>query len=311
MLNNMSGKKNFLIEVCMVFGLLFFSLCTTVNSRGWAQDMPIPKADKNGDYIIRGYSYWQVVDEDPAGLNGRLSKDHPFLWYSPGCQYKKDKIYNWSVIRRFKKGTILPADLSPAGFCISMDDRGKPWVRVSIDTEPGGIICYVRANSKFIRPVKLPGASGRLTFDLVRLADNTVIMAKPFWKSKSLNYDLKESRRFILVSSNGGWSKILTDTGQFGYVQNNEVRVDKKIVLGAAKVLKNTQMRKYPINSYAVTGALTPGETVFLVSAMGKEVDFTGKYQEIDDTESWIRVLSKDGVYGFVNPENLEWIPLE
>ncbi len=310
MLKNIQVKNYILIKVYVVFTFLLFSLCMTVNCRVSAQDMPIPKADKNGDYFVRGYPYWQVVDEDSAGLNGRLSMDHPFQWYSPGCQYEKNKIYNWPVIRRFKKGTILPADLSPAGFCISMDDRRKPWVRVSIDTEPGGIICYIRANKNFVRPVKLPGTAARLTFKLVRLTDNTVIMSKPFWKSRVLQQDLKESQKYILVSSKDGWSKILTDTGQFGYVQNNEVRVDQKIVLGAAKVLKKAKMRKYPIDGHAVTGTLTPGETVFLVSAMGKEVNLSDKHIEIDDNESWIRILSNDGVYGFVNPENLEWIPL-
>lgn len=294
--------------------ILILSLFVLMIQQAAAQEMPVPGSDKNGDYNIRGYPYWQVVDEDPSGLNGRLSMDHPFQWFSPGCGYEDDKISQWPIIRRFKKGTILSADLSPAGFCMSMDDRGKPWIRVSIDTEPGGIICYVRANRKFVKPVKKPETLNRLTYNLAELLpgfNNVIVRKKPDERSVPIRYEVKKTHRFVVISSKGNWSGIFTNTGQYGYIQSNKIRVIKKTVLGAAKVVKKAEMRKYPISGHVVTGTLTPGKTVFLVSSMGGEVNFSGKYKEIDDTESWIRVLSSDGDYGFVNPESLEWIPLE
>ena len=298
---------------CILF-VLILSLLILISSQASAQEMALPKADKNGDYMIRGYPWWQVVDEDPAGLNGRLSMDHPFQWFSPGCGYENDKIYNWPVIRRFRKGTILPADLSPAGFCISMDDRGKPWVRVSIDTESGGIICYVRANKNFIRPVNRPKKLSRLTYKLAELLPGSgkdLIRVKPDSKSSPIRNEAEKADKFIVISSGDGWAKIFTMSGQYGYIQTNKIKVIKNIVMGAAKVVKKGKMRKYPIAGHVVTGTVIPGKTVFLVSAMAGEVNFMGKYKEIDDTESWIRVLSDDGAYGFVNPENLEWIPME
>ena len=55
-------------------------------------------------------------------------------------------------MRRFKQGTILTSNITPAGFAGIMDTRRKPWLKVSIGPEEQ--ICLVRANAQFIRPVR-------------------------------------------------------------------------------------------------------------------------------------------------------------
>ncbi|QEQ00557.1 hypothetical protein RHP47_03630 [Thermosynechococcus sp. QKsg1] len=56
----------------------------------------------------------------------------------------------WPVVRRFPTGTVLRANITPAGFATITDSRGLPWLKVSIGDEDR--ICLVRANRRFIRP---------------------------------------------------------------------------------------------------------------------------------------------------------------
>ncbi|MEQ8385737.1 MAG: hypothetical protein RH949_25605 [Coleofasciculus sp. A1-SPW-01] len=62
------------------------------------------------------------------------------------------------MVRRFPQQTVLIADNAVAGATIIRDERGLPWVKVIIDmpiaNNQMNDICFVRANSKYIRPVK-------------------------------------------------------------------------------------------------------------------------------------------------------------
>ena len=299
----------------LIVSLIIFTLLLLLStSSAYAQSMPFPKADKNGDFVIRGYPYWEVVDTDPAGLNGRLSMDHSYEWFSPGCEYRKRNIYEWPVVRRFKKGTLLLADLSPAGFCTSFDDRGKPWIRVSIDSEFGGIICYVRANEKYIKPVKKPAYTKKLTYKLATwktFSSGCKIFSKPDSWSAELQCKTAIDDTFIILSEKGDWFRIFTRGNKQGYVLKKNLDVEKDNILGAALTIKKTGLRKYPIGRYPVFKSVEPGKVVFLISAKKGEVDFSGLYNEIDDTAPWIRIMTDKYFYGFVDPGNLEWIPLD
>ncbi|MBD2546208.1 hypothetical protein [Planktothricoides raciborskii] len=108
-----------------------------------------PGVDENGDYYIiggEGGSYmpyvWEVVDPDPNGLNCRLMNRRQ----SNGTNGSGRDIYNFPVSHRFLAGEELPS----AG--INLDDRGLPWVWVG--TSATTSICFVRANTKFVRPVR-------------------------------------------------------------------------------------------------------------------------------------------------------------
>lgn len=112
-----------------------------------------PKPDKNGDYSGRtSHQNWLVVDPDPNGLNCRWHSAAPSDWYSPAAQLPKTPIASWRIVRRFKKNTSLTANLAPAGFATMMDNRQKPWLKVSIG--PNEQICLVRANAQYIRPIQ-------------------------------------------------------------------------------------------------------------------------------------------------------------
>lgn len=116
----------------------------------------LPTADSNGDYSGKtSHQKWIVVDPDPDGVNCRWSEAMPTAWYAPDAKLPSLNISQWSVVRRFTKNTpsqSLQANLTPAGFATLMDDSGKPWLKVNIDSNDQ--ICLVRANSKYIQPVK-------------------------------------------------------------------------------------------------------------------------------------------------------------
>lgn len=105
-----------------------------------------PQADENGDYyIVNGSdSYmpyeWEVVDTDPNGLNCRYANRRR----KNGTNGRD--IYNFPVGRTFLAGTRI------SSASINSDDRGLPWLWIgsSFTSE----ICYVRANSRFVRPIR-------------------------------------------------------------------------------------------------------------------------------------------------------------
>jgi hypothetical protein len=115
---------------------------------------PLPVADSNGNYRRSGHRTWRVVDADPNGLNCRWSRAMPTEWYSPAAQFPNQNFGQWSVVRRFPPGTILTANLSPAGFEVFYDVRQQPWLKVSIGENEQ--ICLVRANEIYIQPVAEP-----------------------------------------------------------------------------------------------------------------------------------------------------------
>lgn len=82
-------------------------------------------------------SLWRVVA--PSGLVGRRQPSSE----SP-------------VVARFAAGTVLQADVGRGGsdevWINARDSAGRPWMRVRT-REGRDLDCYVRANSRYIRPV--------------------------------------------------------------------------------------------------------------------------------------------------------------
>lgn len=112
----------------------------------------LPRPNSSGDYPGRSsHTFWMVVDSDPNGLNCRWSNAMPKEWYSPRAKLPPLTIDRWSIVRRYPRGTVLTANLTPAGFATLSDTRGKPWLKVI--TGPNEQICLVRANARFIRPI--------------------------------------------------------------------------------------------------------------------------------------------------------------
>ncbi len=113
----------------------------------------LPKPNASGDYVVRtGHRFWVVVDPDPRGVNCRWSPAMPANWYDPVAKLPPATIDQWPVVRRFKKATVLTSNTFPAGFALMFDTRNKPWLKVNVGTNEQ--ICLVRANTKFIQPIK-------------------------------------------------------------------------------------------------------------------------------------------------------------
>ncbi|MFB2924280.1 MULTISPECIES: hypothetical protein [Aerosakkonema] len=117
-----------------------------------AQETPLPRADRNGNYPLVMSERWVVVDPDPNGLNCRWSSRMPREWMDPGATFPRMNISEWPVVRRFRKNTRIGVNLGPAGSGTFEDENGLPWLKVSIDDDDR--ICLVRANSRFVRPVR-------------------------------------------------------------------------------------------------------------------------------------------------------------
>ncbi|MFN4280376.1 hypothetical protein [Thermosynechococcus sp.] len=116
-----------------------------------AQHPTLPQPNRNGDYPLRtGHRTWVVVDPDVKGLNCRWFPQAPKAWYSPMAHWPPTDIRHWPVVRRFPRGTVLRANLAPAGFAMIPDNRGLPWLKVALGKDEQ--ICLVRANRRFIRP---------------------------------------------------------------------------------------------------------------------------------------------------------------
>jgi hypothetical protein len=111
----------------------------------------LPKPNASGDYAGRtSHRFWVVVDPDPEGVNCRWSAAMPANWYAPGAKLPLANIDQWTIVRSFKRNSVLTSNITPAGFALLYDNRNKPWLKVSIGAKDQ--ICLVRANSKFVQP---------------------------------------------------------------------------------------------------------------------------------------------------------------
>jgi hypothetical protein len=114
---------------------------------------PLPRPNSTGDYIGRtSHQSWVVVDPDPDGVNCRWSKAMPAEWYAPDAKLPPLTIGQWAIVKRFRRNTVLKANLTPAGFATITDTLKKPWLKVDIGENDR--ICFVRANARYIRPVQ-------------------------------------------------------------------------------------------------------------------------------------------------------------
>ena len=111
-----------------------------------------PPGDRTGDFSSRtGHLFWTVVDADPSGLNCRWSPDVPEAWYAPDADWSDRDYQNWPVAMTFDYGTVLTANITPAGFATVTDSRDLPWLKVRLGSADQ--ICLVRASSRYILPI--------------------------------------------------------------------------------------------------------------------------------------------------------------
>jgi hypothetical protein len=113
-------------------------------------DISFAKPDRNGDYLS---NYAPLQGKKPANSKNMVGS----LWQvvSPGLNCRSNGGTQFPMVRSFKKGTILQADVGRGGsdeVHINLKDKqGKPWMRVR--NEAGEHYdCVVRANSRYIKP---------------------------------------------------------------------------------------------------------------------------------------------------------------
>ena len=115
------------------------------------QATPLPSPEARGEYTrqkIKYHPFWEVVAK--GGLNGRRGKPegagpHDFA--------------QMPVVNFFREGAILTAYAgkdTQTGWCFWPDKEGKYWLRVlSNEKDDPEATCFVRLNSKFLRPVRV------------------------------------------------------------------------------------------------------------------------------------------------------------
>ena len=100
-------------------------------------DDSIPRPNKKGDYYLESsWKQWLVVTKDTSGLKCRRGS---------GQNYPIFKIFNNNEV------IFQSTQTDPSG---TINDKyGKPWLVSLPGTYQYNSPCYVRANSKFIRPI--------------------------------------------------------------------------------------------------------------------------------------------------------------
>lgn len=132
---------------------------------GWANlAFALPVTNQQGDY--RGLlarqrgnlqANWVVVDSDSQGLNCRMAQR--FRWFSVNALDMPDELFarnkhhvaQWPILTTFQRGERLRAVSGNLNNQMMIADiQGKPWL--PIVTKQGH--CFVRANSRFIKPIR-------------------------------------------------------------------------------------------------------------------------------------------------------------
>ena len=132
---------------------------------GWANlAWALPVANQQGDYPVpparaRGNRQvnWVVVDSDSQGLNCRMAQRFRSISVdaldAPAELFERNKhnVSQWPVVTVFRRGQRLRAVTgNNADQIVIADTQGKPWLPIS--TGKGN--CFVRANSRFIKPIR-------------------------------------------------------------------------------------------------------------------------------------------------------------
>lgn len=112
------------------------------------------RPDAKGDFSERTlHHYFEVIDPDPKGLNARIPPGPPIKGCDP---LPNEEVSTWPVSTQLKKGTIL-FGVSDAWVGRVQDREKRWWMHFRT---LGGQECWVRANSRFIRPI--PGPDPRI-----------------------------------------------------------------------------------------------------------------------------------------------------
>lgn len=116
-----------------------------------APQSSLPQPLDNGDFPRSFHSNWQVTDPDPEGLNCRMAD---ISLEELNNNTAPLNIGSWPVVATLDQGKNLKSLPGPGGLGIVFDANQQPWMYVEV-TNPQGESqsCFVRANSRFVRPI--------------------------------------------------------------------------------------------------------------------------------------------------------------
>ena len=113
-----------------------------------AQTSPVPKPDRNGNYFSNDAPIKGTV-------SGRLMAGSLWQVVSRGLNCRSQKGTRHRIVRQFKQGGLLQADVGRGGadevLLNAKDENGNPWMRVR-SAQGTNYNCYVRANRLYIQP---------------------------------------------------------------------------------------------------------------------------------------------------------------
>jgi hypothetical protein len=139
-------KKRF-IAILVATALILVATPTLVAATA------LPTPNRSGDYSRTSHTTWQVVDNDPNSLNCRMGRYSYEQIIDPRSTVVLN-IASWPVAGTLKRGQNFEIEIGPAGLGMLYDNKMKPWIFVKRSFNRGAAKnCFVRANSRFVRPV--------------------------------------------------------------------------------------------------------------------------------------------------------------
>lgn len=127
----------------MLIGLLWISSVAAA---------PLPRAYSGGDYWVRNENTWMDWEVTCPQLVGRLTPQWPSDEEVAGATLGVDwAVARWPEVTRFSKGQTLRVKPDSAGGFLIKDLDGNSWMKVDLGE---GKICFVRANARFVKPIK-------------------------------------------------------------------------------------------------------------------------------------------------------------
>ena len=244
------------LRIAVVITLVLVTVSITTTS---GQDT-LPRANEKGDFTTFTHFYWKVVDTDPAGLNGRELKGE-------NDAYGELDLSTMPVIMHFPKGSLL---LARAG-CV--DKNGASWLDVMLGA--GGKYCLVRANTKFVVPVKIPQGTRAFEIRSVEASKDSAELHSGMGADTPCIEKVKPLSRIILLSSEGEWWSVMTLSGQTGYMKSSRISPDKWNHFVAGKITDPdgyTNLRKGPSKDEQVITKL-PKDRMVLLAKPGEWAD--------------------------------------
>ena len=155
------------------------NLASAIPAANQQGDYPVPAARQRGNRQVN----WVVVDSDSQGLNCRMAQRFRSVSVdgidasAELFERNKHNVSQWPLLTVFRREERLQAVTGNNANQITIaDPGGKPWLPIS--TGKGN--CFVRANSRFIKPIENPTIAVLNKMRYTPLASDTHTRPMPY-----------------------------------------------------------------------------------------------------------------------------------